>query len=385
MLFDEFKHRKDLRVAIPHYWFTTWRGGEKVVRALLDIFPNSDIYTLFYDDAVCGKYLAGHNVVTSKIDFLREKYQKIFPLYPYGVKSLKLQGKYDLILSSESGPIKGIANPHQTPHLCYVHTPMRYCWGFTEEYLQTLPAIARPLARSAFDSLRRYDETTVAGVTKFVANSENVKDRVKRYYGRDASVVYPPIALDLFKTSNLTKFKASERDYYLSFGAITPYKAIGLLVDAFNECGRKLVVIGEGSERKKLEARAGRNITFTGALPYGAIQGYIRGAKALIFPGEEDFGMIPLEVMTHGVPVIAFGRGGALETVIQDDSDIASGTGLFFYEQTVASLDHAITRFERIQDDFDPGFIQMHARKFGEDHFKQKMIEQVIDLLETAP
>lgn len=376
----------DLRVAIPHYWFVTWRGGEKVVRAMLDLFPNADIYTLFYEPTVCGPHLTGHQVFASSLNnkFLRSKYQKLFPLYPMGVRSLKLKNDYDLILSSESGPIKGISNPKKIPHLCYIHTPMRYCWGFTEEYVNTLPTLAQPLARSGFESLRRYDLTTVDSVHKFVANSQNVRGRVLKFYGQDASVVYPPIDLDLFTSSNLTELAASRRDYYLSFGAITPYKGVGLLVDAFNRSGVRLIVIGEGSERKKLEARANSNISFKGALPYADIQRYIRGAKALLFPGEEDFGMIPLEVMAHGVPVIAYGRGGALETVLQNTENTPFGTGLFFNEQTVDNLLTTIAEFERIQDEFDPAYIQRHARQFGEDHFKERLLNEVSALLATS-
>jgi glycosyltransferase involved in cell wall biosynthesis len=373
-----------IRIALAHYWYVTWRGGEKVTRAILDLFPNADIYTLFYDESVCGPHLAGHAVYSSVFDrpFLRKKYQKLFPLYPMGVRSLKLQGQYDLIVSSESGPIKGIQNPDDIPHLCYIHTPMRYCWGFTGEYLNALPVIARPLAKAAFESLRRYDETTVAGVTKYVANSQNVRDRVRKYYGRDASVVYPPISLDLFEDHNLVKNRISEREYYLSFGAITPYKGVGLLVDAFNKNGRKLVVIGEGSERKKLEAKANSNIIFTGALPYAKIREYILGAKALLFPGEEDFGMIPLEVMAHGVPVLAYARGGALETVVET-GDNTQGTGKFFQQQSVDSLQTVIDQFEVVQDDFDPVFIRSHARLFGEDHFKERMVSEVMELLDN--
>lgn len=380
---NNFKTTDNFRVAIAHYWFVTWRGGEKVVRSILDIFPNADIYTLFYDATVCGPYLAGHHVYSSVLDkpFLRQKYQKLFPLYPTGVRSLTLKGDYDLIISSESGPIKGIHNPNNIPHLCYIHTPMRYCWGFTHDYLNSLPCIARPLAKAAFESLRRYDETTVDGVTKFVANSQNVRNRVQTYYGRDASVVFPPIALDLFGDKNLVISKCSDRQYYLSFGAITPYKGIGLLVDTFNQNGLPLVIIGEGSERKKLEAMANSNITFVGALPYHKIQEYILGAKALLFPGEEDFGMIPLEVMAHGIPVLAYGQGGALETVVENDANIPQGTGLFFCQQSVDALQAAVDAFEKIQNDFDPAFIRAHARLFGEDHFKTKITVEIQDLL----
>ncbi len=382
-MMNEIITNKNIKVAIAHYWFVTWRGGEKVVKAILDLFPNADIYTLFYEPATCGEHIGNHKVYSSILDkpFLRKKYQKIFPLYPIGVKSLKLNDDYDLIISSESGPIKGIANPNHIPHLCYIHTPMRYCWGFTQDYLDVLPGRIRPFAKLGFENLRRYDETTVKGVDKFVANSNNVAKRVKDFYHRDASVIYPPISLNLFRDDNLAQSKSSDREYYLSFGAITPYKAIGLLVDAFNANGKKLVVIGEGSERKRLEAKANSNIQFLGALPDKQIQEYILGAKALLFPGEEDFGMIPLEVMAHGVPVIAYGKGGALETVLENESDVSKSTGLFFHQQNVDALIEKIQYFDTIQNEFDPVFLRNHARKFGEDHFKDSISNEILNLL----
>lgn len=370
---------RDVRVAIAHYWLVTWRGGEKVVRALLDIFPQADIYTLFYDPVVCGPNVQGHRVHSSAYDhpFVRNRYQKFFPLYSSAVRSLKLKGDYDLIISSESGPIKGLPNPTSIPHLSYVHTPMRYCWGFREDYLRAVPLALRPIANLSFEALRRYDVTTISKVDEFVANSENVKERIGRFYGRNAEVVYPPIALDLFGDSNLVLTSSSDREYFLSFGAITPYKGVGMLVDAFNRSGRRLIVVGEGSERLKLQSRAKNNVQFTGSLPYSRIRELILGAKALIFPGEEDFGMIPLEVMAHGVPVIALAKGGALETVVEEE------TGMFFAEQTVDSLEQVLARFDCVQNDFDPGRIRLHARGFGEDVFKSKMSAKVAQFLSS--
>lgn len=375
---------RGLRVALAHYWFVTWRGGEKVARAILDVFPHADIYTLFYEPASCGVHLEGHQIHTSMLDLplIRSKHQALFPLYPMGVRSLRLKKTYDLIVSSESGPIKGIGNPEGVPHLCYVHSPMRYCWGFTSDYLNALPQIARPLAKAGFESLRRYDETTVSGVDRYVANSRNVQDRVRRFYGRDSSVLYPPIALDLFDDRNLVRTKASQRDYYLYFGAITPYKGVGVLVETFNKSRRPLVIVGDGSERKKLEKLAGLNITFTGALPYSEVREYILGAKALLFPGEEDFGMVPLEVMAHGVPVLAYGRGGALETVTSS-ADPARSTGIFFAQQGPEAVRAAIEEFEKVQDEFNPTFLRAHARTFGEDHFKEGLIAEVANLLSS--
>lgn len=374
-----------LKVAVVHHWFVTLRGAEKIVASLLKLFPHADIYTLFFEESVCGSLLAGHRVFTSALDnsFVRRHYQKLFPLYPLGIKSLRLRDRYDLILSSESGPAKGIANPSGIPHLCYINTPMRYCWGYTQYYLDAMPRLARPAARFAFEALRRWDLTTVDKVDHYVANSRNVRGRVRRFYGREAAVVPCPISLDLFGAENLVRVPPRDRVYYLSFGAITPYKNIGLLVDTFNANGRELVIVGEGSERCRLMARAKPNIRFTGRLPWDEVRRYILGAKALLFPGEEDFGLVPLEVMAHGVPVIALGRGGALETVIENREAPSRSSGLFFHEASRASLQNAIDSFEQIADRFDPRWIQSHVRQFGEDVFLQRMEAEIVTLLNS--
>ena len=368
-----------LKVAIVHYWLVTWRGGEKVVESLLKLFPGADIYTLFYEKSVCQPYLKNNRVYTSCLDhgLLKKHYQKMFPFYPMGIQSLKLQKKYDLIISSESGPAKGIHIPDDTPHLCYTHTPMRYCWGFTQTYLDSMPGWMRGVAHWRFNKLRQWDKTTVENVDKYVANSQNVAERVRRYYGKTADVCYPPIALDLFEYDLVE----NNKEYYLSFGAITPYKKIDLLVETFNQLDRKLVVIGNGSEKKQLESLANENIVFTGPLPLADVITYFHNARALLFPGEEDFGMVPLEVMSQGVPVIAYRKGGALETVVEDLDRPEKSTGLFFNDQSVPSLLKSIERFESLEQHFDPSFIRNHARQFGEDQFLKVMTAQISRLL----
>lgn len=370
-----------LKVAIVHYWLVTWRGGEKVVESLLKLFPDADIYTLFYDASVCEPYLKNNRVYTSSLDhrFLRKHYQMLFPFYPAGIRSLKLQQKYDLILSSESGPAKGIRNPDRIPHICYIHSPMRYCWGFTQTYLDSIPRWMRGIARWQFNKLKQWDITTVNNVDYYVANSRNVADRVKRYYGKTAGICYPPIALELFEHELVT----NRREYYLSFGAITPYKNIDLLIETFNRLDRKLVIIGTGSEKIRLERLVKKNIEFKGALPLPAVIEYIQNSRALLFPGEEDFGMVPLEVMSQGVPVIAYRKGGALETVVEDSQRPEQSTGLFFDEPTVPSLLQALERFESLENRFDPNWIRAHVRKFGEDHFLRVMREHIVKLLEN--
>ena len=374
---DDFKN---LEVALVHYWFVSWRGGEKVVESILKLFPRADVYTLFYEKRVCGKYLEKHDVYSSILDIpiLRKHYQKIFPLYPFGIESLKLRKNYDLIISSESGPAKGIGISGGVPHLCYVHTPMRYCYGFRRPYLNSLPKPARPLVSLLFERLKNWDVSTVDNVTHYVANSQNVSKRISDFYKKPSSICYPPISLELFdQKPNLV----SKREYYLSFGAITPYKNISLLVDAFNENNKRLLIIGEGSEKGKLMKKAGRNIEFLGNLHLEGISKHIQNSKALLFPGEEDFGMIPLEVMAHGIPVIAYAKGGALETVVENQSDPSKSTGIFYSSSDIKSLNKAIEKFESVENLFKPNWIQSHARKFGEDRFQSKISREIIALL----
>jgi glycosyltransferase involved in cell wall biosynthesis len=369
-----------LRVAIIHYWFITRRGGEKVVESILKIYPSADIYTLFYDEKKYGDYLKNNKVYTSILNtsFLRKHYQKIFPLYPLGVNSLELKEKYDLIISSESGPVKGIQIKNKTPHICYIHSPMRYCWSHKEMYVNSANYFLRPIIRFFLNKLKKWDVKTINNVDLYVSNSVNVADRVAKYYGKKSEVVYPPISEDLF-IKNLVFNK--QKEHYLSFGAITPYKRIDLLVEAFNKNGKKLIVIGDGSEKERLIKKANKNITFTGSLSWAEIELLITKSKALLFPGEEDFGMIPLEVMAYGLPVISFKKGGALETVVENRRNVKKSSGVFFNNQTVNSLEEAIVFFEKTQGKFDPIWIRNHAKNFSEREFLLKFKRKIKDLI----
>lgn len=359
-----------MKVAIVHYWLTTRRGGEKVIESILKLYPDADIYTLFADKELYGNKFPKNRIYTSilNVKLLKSQYQKLFPLYPIGIKSLKLKEGYDLIISSESGPAKGIKIDGNIPHVCYVHSPMRYCWGYTHEYLRALKKPLRPIAKILFEALRKWDVTTIDNVSAYLVNSNNVSNRVEKFYNKDSTVIYPPIDLSLFKRPLKKEVK---RDIYLSFGAITPYKRIDLLVDTFNLNGKKLVIIGNGSEKESLQKKANPNITFLGNLEWKEIEKYFDRSKALIFPGEEDFGMIPLEVMAYGIPVLAYNKGGALETVVENE-EAKLATGLFFNEQTIESLSKCILTFEKLDGKFDAEFIRSHARGFGEDIFLRK-------------
>ncbi|TXG37149.1 glycosyltransferase [Seonamhaeicola maritimus] len=372
-----------MKVAIIHYWFITRRGGEKVVESILKLFPDADIYTLFYDKNTYGNHLGNHKIYTSSLDkwgFLRKNYQKFFPLYPYGIKSLKLLDDYDLIISSESGPAKGIEIPNGTPHVCYIHSPMRYCWGFTQEYLVSVNRFLRPILSYFFKRLKNWDKNTINNVDLYIANSMNVAKRVKKFYNRESSIVYPPISNDLFEKKLEID---SNRDIFLSFGAITPYKRVDLLIDTFNKNGEKLIVIGDGSELAKLRKKANKNIEFKGSLRWLDIEEVLSRTRALLFPGEEDFGMIPLEVMAYGIPVIAYKKGGALETVIENDNFIQKSSGLFFEHQSVDSLQSSINQFKKLERSFDPSWIRDHAKKFREQIFLKKISSEINNFLDA--
>ena len=370
-----------MKVAIVHYWMITRRGGEKVVESILKLYPEADIYTLFADKSVYGDHFPKNRMVTSIFDnrLFRKYYQKLFPLYPLGIRSLSLKGDYDLIISSESGPAKGIKRNGSVPHICYVHSPMRYCWGYTEEYLNSMKKPLRPLAKFFFERLRKWDITTIDNVSAYLVNSKNVADRVSRFYHKESTVIYPPIELSFFERPLIAQ---SKRDVYLSFGAITPYKRIDLLVETFNKNGKNLVVIGNGSEKDKLQSMANSNISFLGNLEWGRIEEYLDRTKALLFPGEEDFGMIPLEVMAYGIPVLAYNKGGALETVVEAETTEQS-SGLFFEHQTVESIQECIDRFEKVKDGFNPEWIRKHARSFGEDMFLETFKDFVNDEIKS--
>lgn len=370
-----------MKVAIIHYWFIHRRGGEKVVESILKLYPKADIYTLFYDPKTYGNYLSKNTIYTSalNIPILRRYYKLLFPLYPFGIRSLKLKAKYDLIISSESGPAKGLSKPTDTPHLSYVHTPMRYCWVDRKSYLQSINGILRPVVNFLLNRLQQWDISTIDNVNLYIANSENVKQRILKYYNKSSIVIYPPISPKLFSNPLID----TKKEIYISMGAIVPYKKIELLVDTFNENGKSLVIIGDGSEKQSLISKAKPNISFEPYLPWEKIEDYFSKSKALIFPGEEDLGMIPLEVMAYGIPVIAFAKGGALETVLYEDSDFSVSTGVFFDEQTPQSLQQAIDIFEDNEAKFNKHFIRDHAQKFKEDVFLQKMKSNIETFLSS--
>ena len=333
--------------ALLHYWLTNVRGGEKVLAALGEILPGADIFTHAYRPEPFGEasrgMLWGHRVSESFIARLplgRRKPQAYLPLMPAASRSLRLDG-YDLVVSSESGPIKGIRKPAGARHVCYCHTPMRYLWDMREEYYRRA-GLAGKLAMKAFTGyLRKADLRSAESVDAFVANSAFVAERIRRIYGRESVVVHPPVDVEFFSSGEPAAVPFAG-DYYLYAGELLDYKRPGLAVDAALAMDRNLVVVGNGGLRAALERRAaGRtNVVFEGRVSDERLRSLMAGAKALVFPGVEDFGIVPVEAQASGTPVLAFGAGGALETVREGE------TGLFFRDGSVDSLCAAIEELE---------------------------------------
>jgi glycosyltransferase involved in cell wall biosynthesis len=306
------------------------------------------------------------NSRTVKTSFLQRipgavrNYQSFLPLMPFALESFDLGG-YDLILSSESGPAKGIIPQPHTPHICYCHSPMRYLWDHYQTYLASAGRMQRAMMPFLVPMLRSWDVNTSQRVDRFVANSHHVAARIRKYYRRPATVLYPPVNVDDFVPSKEID------DFYLCAGQIVPYKRLDIAVAAFTKMGRNLVVIGEGKGIADLKRQAGPTIKFLGRVPFAELKEKLSRCRALIFPGEEDFGMVPVEAMASGRPVIAFGSGGALETVL------SGRTGVLFEEQSVDALVDAVHTFEAIERTFSPQVICAHAAQFSEENFKSGM------------
>jgi glycosyltransferase involved in cell wall biosynthesis len=350
-----------MRVALVHYWLVTMRGGEKVLDALCELYPQAEIFTHVYVPGAVSERIRSHRVQTTFIGRLPRAehwYKRYLPLMPLALSLLDLSG-FDLVVSSESGPAKGVRVPPGAVHVCYCHTPMRYIWNMYEDYRRSADPLSRLAMPLLAPALRRWDRRTAQRVDCVVANSANVAARVRECWGREAQVIPPPV-----DTAGFDPTRPAE-DFYLSVGALTAYKRIDLAVEAFTRLGRKLVVVGSGECSARLKAMAGPTVSFLGHLPDAAVRDLYARCRAFVFPGEEDFGIAPVEAMAAGKPVVAYGAGGALETVLDGK------TGVFFREQTPEALAEAVTRFETLT--FDPASISAHARGFDRSLFLDRM------------
>lgn len=339
------------------------RGGEKVLEALCELFPQADLYIPIADPDICSSRFKGHRVYTSslqKIPGAKRHYQKLLPLYPLALEQFDLS-KYDLVISSESGPAKGVLTRPETCHICYCHTPMRYLWDMYHDYLHRACIAKRLVMPWLTKSMRQWDLATAQRVDYFVANSRHVARRIAKHYRREAKVIHPPVDVGTFSVSS------QPEEFYLMVGQLTAYKRADLAVRAFNRMKKPLVIIGEGEEMNVLKKMAGPTIRFMGRQPFEVICDYYSRCRAFVFPGEEDFGMTPVEAQASGRPVIAFGRGGALETVRD------GATGVFFHEPDEESLSEAVERLEKSLDLFDPQIIRHHSQAFDRNRFLDQM------------
>ncbi|NTV12470.1 MAG: glycosyltransferase family 4 protein [Desulfobulbaceae bacterium] len=364
-----------LKVAIIHYWLVGMRGGEKVLEELCTLFPQAEIFTHVLAPHAISPLLRQHKIHTTFINRLpgaQKHYQKYLPLMPMALEELDLRG-FDLVISSESGPAKGVITHPDCLHICYCHSPMRYVWNMYHDYKAEAGVLTRLLMGPLFHYLRQWDQLSSARVDHFLANSTAVQARIGKYYRRQATVIPPPV-----DTESFTLAADQPGDYYLVCGQLVGYKRVDLAVAACNRNGRPLVVIGGGEMLRPLQKRAAANIRFLGPQPLAILREHYQHCRALLFPGEEDFGIVPLEAMACGRPVIAYGKGGALDTVVP------GLTGILFPEQTAEALLTAMADYEAHAENFAPEAIRAHALQFSRELCRQRLID-FISLKLSAP
>lgn len=363
------------RVALVHDWLPVYAGAERVLEQMINVFPDSDIYSLIdFISEEERQFLQGKPVTTSFIQslpFAERAYRYYLPLAPIAIEQFDLSDQ-DIVISSSYAVAKGVLTRADQLHISYVHSPLRYAWDLYHDYLEESGltwGVRSMLARLILHYMRLYDASTASRVDVYVANSHHVARRIWETYRRPAHVIHPPVDIDRFE------LETDKDDYYLTMSRLVPYKRVDLIVEAFNEMPeRELVVIGDGPEHDKIRALAGPNVTMLGYQPDDAVKYYMERARAFVFAAEEDFGIVPVEAQACGTPVIAYGRGGVTETVV------AGETGVFFKRQSTEHLQHAVREFERIRPSLNPEEIREHAEQFGASVFRSAFF----DLVETA-
>jgi glycosyltransferase involved in cell wall biosynthesis len=365
-----------MRVAIVHEWFDTFAGSEKVLEQILLLFPEADLFALvdFMPDLE-RTFLHGRRVQTSFVQGLpraRKSFRNYLPLLPMAVEQFDLSS-YDLVISNSHAVAKGVLTGPDQMHVCYCHSPMRYAWDLQHRYLKESGldhGLKSWLTRSVLHYLRLWDVRTAYGVNHFVTNSRFIARRVQKVYRRESHVIYPPVNINAFF---LVSHKA---EFYLTASRMVPYKRMDLIVEAFSRTpDRKLVVIGDGPDMDKIRAKAGPNVEIMGFQPFEVLRDHMQRARGFVFAAEEDFGITPVEAQACGTPVIAFGKGGSLETVV------SGATGVFFAEQSIESILEAVDRFEGMN--FDPVRIRVHAEQFSEERFRAEFEVYVETHFET--
>lgn len=363
-----------MKTAIVHDWLVNYGGAERVVEQILLLYPDADIYTLVYDEKKMGKIFPKEKVHTSslqKIPMAEKLYTKFLSLMPKAFEEFDLTG-YDLVIASSSCCAKGVITSPTTPFIAYIHSPMRYAWDLYYDYLKNSGRLTKFFMKRWMPDIRKWDYISSQRIDTLVANSSYIARRIKKFWNRDAAVVYPPVDTDRLSVSD-----EAAGDYFVVFSRFVPYKRIDLAISACARLNKKLIVIGSGSQEKELKLLAAScknaDIKFTGRISDSEVKAYLQKCRALIFCAEEDFGIIPVEAQACGRPIIAFGKGGALETVVNGK------TGVFFEEQSVESLVKAIEKFEKLdkENTFNPKKIREHAEKFSAENFRKNLSEQI--------
>ena len=378
MLHGSWPNGPAMRVALVHDWLTGRRGGELVLAQLVGLFPESEVFTLLRVPGSVGPDVESRPIHTSalqRVPGIEHRYRTLLPLMPSAIRAFDLRG-FDLVISSSHCVAKGAHVPRGTPHLAYVHSPMRYMWDQFDAYFgpgrASLPV--RLAAAASRPALQAWDRRTAADPDALVANSHHVAQRIARFWGREADIIHPPVDLTRF---DATSVQAPGR-YFLWLGALAPYKRVDLAVEAFRQTGQVLWIAGDGQDRRLLREGLPPNVRWLGKVPDADVPVLYRGARALIFPGEEDFGIAPLEALASGRPVIALARGGALETLTPE-------TGLFFDSPAPEALVDALQRFEAFERSFDPGRARARAEQFSEGRFRAAVQFKIRELLAGRP
>jgi glycosyltransferase involved in cell wall biosynthesis len=351
-------------VAIVHDWLNGMRGGEKTLEAILELFPQADIFTLLLDREKISDTISQRKITTSfvqRLPLAQSSYRYLLPLFPKAVESFDLSG-YDLVISTSHCVAKGARPPDGAMHVCYCFSPMRYVWVFQEEYFGRGP-VRRVLLRPVLDWLKRWDRRTSRRVHHFVAISKTVAERIARFYGRDSTVIHPPVDTTFFSPGG------EQQDSFLVVSALVPYKRVDLAIRAFNKLRLPLVVIGDGPDYRRLKAMAGGTVSFRGWVSDEEVREAYQGCRALVFPGVEDFGLTPVEAQACGKPVIACGEGGVTESVRE------GVTGLFFHGQTVEALVAAVRAFQTTR--FDPALARENSLRFSREVFKERLKDYI--------
>lgn len=368
--------KQNFNVGFVADWLVTYAGAEKVLAELFNIYPEATLYSVidFLSDKDREK-IGGATAKTTfiqKMPYAKTKYQKYLPILPFAIEQLDVSA-HDVIISSSHAVAKGVLTGPDQLHISYVHSPIRYAWDLQHQYLKSAglnSGIKGMMAKYFLSKMRIWDYRTANGVDHFIANSHFIARRIKKVYGRSADVIYPPV--------NVDKFIMNEKkdEYYLTASRMVPYKRVDLIVEAFSHMpDKKLVVIGDGSEMKKVKSLAGRNVEILGYQDDETLINYMKDARAFVFCAEEDFGITPVEAQACGTPVIAFGKGGSLETIIPIGN--RNSTGVFFDNQNVKSIINAVELFEKNQHEFSPLSCRKNSERFSEQRFRIEMNEYV--------